>query len=88
MPTTLRYLQPNIFGPCSDNHALFVGGIAYYIPCEWVTMAVTFTYKEIAKKLVYVSIVGFILETQCTSVTKENTKLDWACRTKNVDGCV
>ena len=51
-------------------------------------MAVTFMYKEIAKKLAYVSVVGFILETQCTSVTKENTKLDWACRTKNVDGCV
>ena len=51
-------------------------------------MAVTFTYKEIAKKLAYESVVGFILETQCMSITKENTELDWACRTKNVNGCV
>ena len=88
LPTTPRYPPPNIFGPCSDNCALFVSAIAYYIPHKWVTMAVTFTYKKIMKKLAYVSIVGFVLETQCTSVTKEDTELDWAHRTKNVDGCV
>jgi hypothetical protein len=56
LPTTPRYPPPNIFGPCSDNCTLFVGAIAYYIPHEWVTMAVTLMYKKIMKKLAYVCI--------------------------------
>jgi hypothetical protein len=51
-------------------------------------MVVTFTYKKITKKLAYVSIVRFVLEMQHVSVAKEDTELDWACRTKNVDVCV
>jgi hypothetical protein len=53
-----------------------------------VTLVTTFTYKDIAKEFVYVSIVRFVLETQSANVAEEHIEFYWAHRAQNFNGCV
>ena len=53
-----------------------------------MTLVTTFTYEDIAKEFAYVSVVGFVLETQSANVAEEHIEFDWARRAQNFDGCV
>jgi hypothetical protein len=45
-------------------------------------------YEDIVKEFAYVSIVGFVLETQSANVAEEHIEFNWARRAQNFDGCV
>lgn len=53
-----------------------------------MTLVTTFTYEDIAKEFAYVSVVGFVLETQSVNVAEEHVEFNWAHRAQNFDGCV
>jgi hypothetical protein len=79
--------RPTVFGPCPDGGILFIGTESV-VPRKWVTLVTTFTYEEIAKEFVYVSVVGFVLEIQSVNVAEEHIEFDWAHRAQIFDGCV